>query len=182
MEGESDKIALETLAQRLTRDLPAEGISIRAMGGASAFGEHLTDLVGDGHPPVRFGGLCDQGEVDDLRRGMRQAGLGSDLTREEMEALGFYVCVEDLEDELIRAIGAGNAEAVIDAAGDLSSFRSLQNQPFWRGRDLTEQLRRFLSAGAGRKLRYARLLADALDLARIPRPLLGVLGESTGED
>ena len=35
-----------------------------------------------------------------------------------MERLGFYVCVEDLEDELIRAIGAAGVEALIDSQGD----------------------------------------------------------------
>jgi hypothetical protein len=36
-------------------------------------------------------------------------------------------------------------------------------------------LRRFLGAGARRKLRYARLLTEAIDPDRIPRPLEAVL-------
>ena len=51
-----------------------------------------------------------------------------------MERLGFYVCVADLEDELIRAHGAASVEEVVDAQGDLGSFRTLQKQPEWRGR------------------------------------------------
>jgi hypothetical protein len=92
-----------------------------------------------------------------------------------MERLGFYVCVEDLEDELIRAIGAGRVEALIDAQGDLGSFRSLQGQPEWRSRPAGAQLRRFLGSGARRKLRYARLLAGSVDLVRLPHPLEAVL-------
>ncbi len=75
-----------------------------------------------------------------------------------MEQLGFCVCVEDLEDELIRAIGAAEMEALIDSQGDLGSFRSLQRQPEWRSQPAEAQLRRFLGSGATRKLRYARVL------------------------
>ena len=88
-----------------------------------------------------------------------------------MERLGFYVCVADLEDELIRALGAASVERVVDAQGELGSFRTLQKQPAWQGRTNEEQLRRFMGSGGGRKIRYARLLVDALDLSQMPRPL-----------
>ena len=94
-----------------------------------------------------------------------------------MERLGFYVCVEDLEDELIRALGAASVESVLDAQGDLGPFRTLQKQPAWRGRPTDEQLRRFMGSGARRKIRYAKLLVDAIDLARVPRPLDRVLAQ-----
>ena len=93
------------------------------------------------------------------------------LTRTDMERLGFFVCSADLEDELIRALGAASVEAVVDAEGDLGSFRTLQKQPEWRGRATEQQLRRFMGSGSGRKIRYARLLVDALDLGQVPRPL-----------
>ena len=94
-----------------------------------------------------------------------------------MEQLGFYVCVEDLEDELIRAIGPAQVETLIASQGDLGSFRSLQRQPEWRGRAAPAQLRRFLASGSRRKLRYARLLAGAVDSDRLPHPLDGVLAQ-----
>jgi hypothetical protein len=62
-------------------------------------------------------------------------------------------------------------EAVVDAQGELGSFRTLQKQPAWRGRPAEEQLRRFLGSGGSRKIRYARLLVEALDLDHVPRPL-----------
>ncbi len=65
--------------------------------------------------------------------------------------------------------------ALIDSQGDLGSFRSLQRQPQWRGQLAWAQLRRFLGSGARRKLRYARLLAGAVDLDRLPHPLGAVL-------
>jgi hypothetical protein len=95
-----------------------------------------------------------------------------------MEELGFYVCVEDLEDEMIRAIGTARVEELVDSQGDLGSFRSLQRQPEWRGQPPGAQLRRFLGSGAGRKLRYARLLAGAVDMDRLPHPLEAVLTEA----
>jgi hypothetical protein len=92
-----------------------------------------------------------------------------------MEALGFYVCEADLEDELIRALGADAVQEVVAAHGDLGAFRTLQKQPPWQGRRTEDQLRRFMGSGGRRKIRYGRYLVDALDLARMPRPLDGVL-------
>jgi len=89
----------------------------------------------------------------------------------ESHRLGFHVCVADLEDELIRALGAAAVEQVVDAQGDLGPFRTLQKQPAWRGRPIEAQLRRFMGSGGRRKIRYARLLVDALDLSQVPRPL-----------
>jgi hypothetical protein len=42
-----------------------------------------------------------------------------------MERLGFYVCVNDLEDELIRAVGIAGVEALFDSQGDLRSYRPM---------------------------------------------------------
>jgi hypothetical protein len=174
VEGISDQRALEALAARRGRDLGAEGISIVPIGGAQAIGNFL-DRFGPRGLDVRLAGLCDAAQERDFQRGLERAGLGSNLTRAELERLGFYVCVEDLEDELIRALGAAAVEAVVDAQGDLGSFRTLQKQPAWQGRPVEEQLRRFMGSGGSRKIRYARLLVDALDLTQVPRPLDRVL-------
>jgi hypothetical protein len=174
VEGISDQVALEALAERRGRNLDAEGISIVPIGGAQAVGRFLDELGPQGRD-VRLAGLCDAAEEADFRRGLAWAGLGSNLTRADMERLGFYVCVADLEDELIRALGSAAVENVLDAGGDLGSFRTLQKQPAWQGRPTDEQLRRFMGSGGSRKIRYARLLVDALDLAQVPRPLDGVL-------
>jgi hypothetical protein len=174
VEGISDQRALEALAERRGRKLQAEGISIVAIGGAQAIGTFL-DLFGPQGLDVRLAGLCDAAEEGDFQRGLERAGLGSNLTRADMERLGFYVCVPDLEDELIRALGAAAVEQVVDAQGDLRSFRTLQKQPAWQGRTSEEQLHRFMGSGGRRKIRYARLLVEALDLTQVPRPLDGVL-------
>ena len=170
VEGISDQRALEALAERRGRNLDAERVAIVPIGGAQSIGRFLTRFGPQGLD-VKLAGLCDAGEEGDFQRGLERAGLGTDLTRAEMEGLGFYVCVADLEDELIRALGADAVEQVVDAQGDLGSFRTLQKQPEWRGRSTEEQLRRFMGSGGRRKIRYARLLVEALDLSRMPRPL-----------
>jgi hypothetical protein len=85
------------------------------------------------------------------------------------------VCEPDLEVELIRSLGAASVETVLQAQGDLHSFRTFQKQPAQQGRTIEAQLRRFLGTRAGRKAQYARVLVDALDLAQVPRPLEGAL-------
>jgi hypothetical protein len=180
VEGISDRIALETLAERRGRDLVADGVLVVPIGGAQSIRRFL-DRFGPRGLDTRLAGLYDVAEERDFRRGLDWAGLGTDLTRAEMEHLGFYACVADLEDELIRALGAGTVEGVVDAEGDLGSFRTLQRQPAWQGRGTEEQLRRFMGSGGGRKIRYARLLVEALDLAHVPRPLDLVLAHAIEE-
>jgi hypothetical protein len=63
---------------------------------------------------------------------------------------------------------------IVEERGELWPFRTLQKQPEWRGRPIDQQLRRFLG-NASRKIDYAPLLVEALDLSRAPRPLDVVL-------
>jgi hypothetical protein len=177
VEGSSDQVALQAIAERRGRDLAAEGIAVVPMGGARNL-RHFLELFGPRGLNLRLSGLCDAREEGDFRRGLEQAGLGSNLSRADMEALGFYVCVADLEDELIRCLGAAAVEQVVKAQGELASFRTFQQQPAWRGSSSQEQLRRFIGTHSGRKIRYARLLVDALDLTSVPRPLDRVLAHS----
>jgi hypothetical protein len=170
VEGASDQCAVEALAVRRSRDLTADGVCVVPMGGAMGVGRFLRLLGGQGLA-VEVRGLCDEAEESYFRRGLEQVGLGTGLTRSAMESLGFYVCVSDLEDELIRALGAAGVERVLAAERDLARFRLFQNQPAQRGRAVERQLRRFLGTTSGRKARYARALVLALDPNRIPRPL-----------
>ena len=123
---------------------------------------------------VAVAGLYDVAEEPDVRRGLQRAGFGSGSSRLELERLGFYACIEDLEDELIRAVGADRVVDIVEERGELGPFRTLQKQPEWRGRPLDQQLRRFLG-NSSRKIDYAPLLVDALDLSKAPRPLDAVL-------
>lgn len=170
VEGISDRIAVETLAARRGRSLAAERVAVVPMGGAQAIGRFL-DLYGPRGLDVRLAGLCDAAEESEFLGALERAGLGSGLARADMERLGFYVCVADLEDELIRTLGTATVQRVVEAQGDLGSFRTLQKQPAWQGRPVEEQLHRFMGSGGRRKTRYARVLVETLDLSRVPRPL-----------
>jgi hypothetical protein len=170
VEGVSDQLALEALARRRGRDLRAEGISIVPMGGATNIRRFL-DVYGPEGFDVRLAGLYDAGEEGDFKRALERAGFGIDLSRVDLERLGFYACQADLEEELIRALGVDGVERVIEAQDELTSLRSLQNQPAWRGREVEAQLRRFFGSKGSRKSRFGALLVEALDLTNVPRPL-----------
>jgi hypothetical protein len=144
VEGESDRVAVETLARRLG----VEGVDVLAIGGAHAVGRYQGVV-----------GLCDAGEAPIFRRTLEHV----------------FVCDVDLEDELIRALGADRVEEILAENGDLRRFRTLQKQAVWRDRPVRDQLRRWIGSGARRKTRYAGLLVEALDLDRVPAPLLDVL-------
>jgi hypothetical protein len=173
VEGASDQAALETLARRRGRDLGVEGVTIVPMGGATTIG-HFLDLLGPHGHDYRLAGLCDAAEEGDFRRGLERAGMGVHLTGDDMESHGFFVCVSDLEEELIRALGAEAVIDIIEEQGELGSLRMLQQQPFHRDRAVEQVLWRFMGTRSGRKANYARLLVAALDLDRVPRPLEGV--------
>jgi hypothetical protein len=174
VEGVSDQAAVETLADRLGHGLEAQGAVVVPTGGATNFARYLRILGAPEHG-LRLAGLCDAGEERFVRGGLRRAGLGADLTREEMEQVGFYVCVDDLEDELIRALGPAEVERIIEGQRDLPKLRTFQNQPDQRDRPIARQLHRYMGTTSGRKQRYARVLVEHMDLARVPRPLDGLL-------
>jgi hypothetical protein len=103
VEGTSDKVAVRALAVRLGRDLEAEGVQLRPIGGAQAIRRVLASLPAG----VRAVGLCDEGEARAFER-----ALGS----------GFFVCVRDLEDELVRAVGSEGVLRVIEERGELAAL------------------------------------------------------------
>ena len=170
VEGVSDQAAISALAKRRGRNLDDEGITTVAIGGATKIWPFL-ELLGPQGLNVKLAGLCDIGEERHFRRALERAGFGSDLTRSDMEALGFYVCDADLEDELIRSLGVDAVLEVATGQDDLGRFRIFQMQPEWQERCSEAQLRRWLGTTARRKLCYAKLLVNALDLDRVPAPL-----------
>ena len=174
VEGRSDLMALEVLARRRGRDLEREGVRVVAMGGATNVGHYL-DRYGPRGLGVKVAGLYDSAEERFFTQGLARAGLGVDLSSAQLQERGFFRCTADLEDELIRAIGAQRVEQLVEAQGEIASFRRLQRQPALRERSLHDQLRRLMSGRSGGKLRYAGIMAEAVDLHLVPRPLDAVL-------
>ena len=190
VEGLSDRAAVEALAARRGRDLRAEGVRTVPMGGATNLG-HFLDLLGPAGRDVRLAGLCDAAEAPGFRRTLQRAGLAAgpapaalppaapapadSAPADFLERVGFFVCVADLEDELIRSLGTARVEQVVADQGELGPLRTFSKQPAQRERTRAEQLRRFMGTRSGRKIQYARALAEALDPARVPDPLARLL-------
>lgn len=170
VEGPSDQYALEALAERRGRNLDADGISIVPIGGAQTIGAYLS-LFGPRGFDLPVGGLCDVAEEPVFADALRRAGHVIN-SQADMEQLGFFVCDRDLEAELIRAIGTADVVQLIDTAGDLAAFQALQQQPSYRTASLDDQGGVFVRR---RKIKYAPLLVDTLDLAQAPPALDGVL-------
>jgi hypothetical protein len=167
VEGMSDRRAVETLARRRGLDLAGSGVAVVPMGGFGNLPRVLEEYRG-----LRLAGLYDAGEE---RHFLRELGCRD---RSDLERAGFYACTRDLEDELTRAVGPAGMERVLAEQGDLGAFRTYQKQPAHRVRPLEEQLYGFMW---NRKQKYAVVLVEALDLARVPRPLDRVLAHiSTG--
>jgi hypothetical protein len=170
VEGVSDRAAFEAVAERLGRRLEDEGIAIIPMGGAMSIARFLRVLGPEGLG-LQLSGLCDAREASFFRRALEAAELGSHLTREGIEGLGFGICDADLEDEMIRALGTDAVEQVIADEGDGVAFATFQKQPFQRTQPLDRQLHRFFGTIGGRKEQYGRALASRLDADALPRPL-----------
>jgi hypothetical protein len=158
VEGESDRIALETLAARRGRNLADEGVAVVAIGGAQAVGRAVAGYAG-----LRVGGLYDIGEERAVLRGLERAAVAAD---------GFFACDPDLEGELVRALGPERMLELVESRGQLSAFETYRKQPAQRAKPLEAQLHGWLHNW---KIRYAAALIEALELDRVPRPLAGVL-------
>jgi len=163
VEGESDRVAVTTLARLHGRDLAAEGVEVVAMGGATNVHRFLGRYA-DPEAGVRVAGLCDLGERRFFARAVRRHGLT------------FFVCERDLEDELIRCLGADRVIEVVADQGEAGALATFRQQPAQRTRPVEAQLHRFLGTHSGRKAQYARALVEALPDGVSPAPLAGLLG------
>ena len=173
VEGLSDRLALLTLARRRGRNLDSEQTSVVALHGAGTIGSFLK-LLGPNGLKLKLSGLCDVNEEGDWIKKLEQNGFGSSLTRTTLVSLGFFVSVRDLEDELVRAVGNVKVETVIDAQGEAATLKTFAAQPDKKGKPVNEVLRLFLQS-RDRKVRYAPLLVEALDMGKVPQVLDDVL-------
>ena len=115
--------------------------------------------------------MYDVAEQRHVRRALTNAAIPI-TAHDSLESFGFFACVADLEEELIRALGVEAVERVLETQGELASFRRFQAMPHHRLRPVDQQLRRFLGTRATRKVRSARRLVERLDIDRLPRPLV----------
>ncbi|MEI5583497.1 MULTISPECIES: TOPRIM nucleotidyl transferase/hydrolase domain-containing protein [unclassified Agromyces] len=177
VEGESDHRAVLALASRLRVDLGAAGVRVAAMGGVTNM-RHCIGALDAELPAPRVLGLFDVGEFDVVRRMLDESGRGRPADLAEAEALGFFACSLDLEDELIRAAGPATVEAVLSEAGELARFRAFQGQVLQRDRPVEAQLRRFAGTAGGRKAWFGAAVIDRMPLDRAPAGILSLLREA----
>ncbi|MGW1674186.1 TOPRIM nucleotidyl transferase/hydrolase domain-containing protein [Streptomyces sp. NPDC002324] len=161
LEGLSDLAAVQALADRRGRDLAGEGVSVVSMGGAMSVGRYA-GLLGAPGLGLRLVGLCDEREKPFYDRGLDPAWTPRPSV---------HVCAADLEDELIRALGTARVEQIVEAEDELRAWQTFVRQPAQHGRSRHRQLRRFLGTKKGRKIRYGRLLVEALTPEQVPAPL-----------
>src|SRR5688572_4188422 len=169
VEGDSDAAAIRALADLIGCDLGLNHIQICSAAGVTNYSRVLADFVRT-QPNADFCGMYDVADERHVRRALANATIN--VADEPLESFGFFACVADLEDELIRALGAEAVERVLEAQAELKSFRRFQAMPQHRRAPVHHQLRRFLGTRATRKIRSAQRLVEALDLARLPHPLV----------
>lgn len=168
VEGESDVGAVRALADLIGCDLDVHHIQVWSAEGVTNFSQVLAEIVRT-HPGAEFCGMYDVTDERHVRRALAHATIPI-AAHEHLESFGFFACVTDLEDELIRALGTEAVERVLDAQAELGSFRRFQAMPQHRRTPVHQQLRRFLGTRATRKIRTAQHLVAALDVDRLPRP------------
>ena len=167
LEGRSDVAAVGAVAATYGLSERDHHYRLVDMGGVTGIRGHLRALRAE-PVPVRVLGMCDAGEVSVVVGALEGQGVAGDV---DLAEHGFSVCVADLEEELIRALGPDRVLGVLDRLGLSARFATLQNQPAWRSRPLPDQLHRFAGTTSGRKELLAGTLAAELAAEEVPAPL-----------
>lgn len=188
LEGPSDVAALETVLARhgdgVVRD-PTTGrrtaYRLVDMGGVTNIAAHLraarrTDPTAPA--PVVLG-LCDEREAWVVVRALRDVGRQVEDVAGLAEH-GFSVCHRDLEEELIRALGAERCLELLRSLGLDHRFRTFSAQRAWAGRPVEERLHRFCGVASGRKVRLAGAMAGALPPDAVPAPIARLVARLVG--
>jgi len=179
LEGASDVAAI--LALRAARGIRPddEPCVLVDMGGATNIRRHLA-AAAETEPRPTVIGLCDEQEAPFFVRALaahhRALGFDAAPTLATMSSHGFHVCRQDLEDELIRALGVDGTLAVLADLDLDTTFEAFTRQLAWQGKPVLHQLRRFCGTTSGRKELLAGAMAAALDVEATPPPLAALLG------
>jgi hypothetical protein len=176
VEGISDVLAIRAMAIRAGRNLDAEGITLLSLEGGGGLDSYVK-LLGPSGLGLELLGLCDADQEGQWAKWLEAAGLGHSLDRAKMEAIGFFVCDRDLEDELIRAVSVADVIQLIANEGEDAAFKAFIKAPAHSSKAPDDQIRSFFGK-SGRKARYAPLLVDATPSGSEPRSLQEVLSRA----
>ena len=158
VEGASDRIVLQRIAERTGRELDRLGVSVIELDGAGDVG-YVLSLFGARGFQVPLSFLIDEDAAADTA-----AKLGTGVAG--LEAHGVYVCRADLEDEYVRAIGPGPMWEAITTSG-LFTPGELANcaQASPGGERTQEDVASFCRRKRhGYKMRAAIVAAETLDV------------------
>ncbi|MGA8046423.1 MAG: hypothetical protein WCA30_09170 [Dermatophilaceae bacterium] len=168
LEGRSDVAALRAAAA--TADVDLSGVRLVDLGGITNIRSHLTALEREEPGGDQVLGMCDAGETRFVLSALEGTGRWV-RDSSDLPSAGFFVCVADLEEELIRALGTHRVLEVLDREGLRDKLDTLAQQPAWRDRPLRDQLHRFAGVASGRKELLATALTAELAAAELPEPL-----------
>ncbi|WP_226963778.1 hypothetical protein [Nostocoides sp. F2B08] len=173
LEGRSDIAAVRAAADVAEVDL--SDVRLVDLGGITNIRSHLVALTheacgGEGPDAEHVLGMCDVGETRFVESALESTGHWV-RDASDLPSAGFFVCVEDLEDELLRALGIPRVLGVLDRLGLRGKLDALAQQPAWRDRPLHEQLHRFAGVASGRKELLAAELTAELTPDELPEPL-----------
>lgn len=170
VEGPSDYLAVREAARRSGVDLDARGVAIVSLQGAGLLAIYLK-LLGPNGLDLKLLGLCDLDAEADWQTKLTAAGVPV-ADRATMNASGFYVCDTDLEDELVRALGDAEVQAILTQENEAANFAAFASDPARQGLSLSEQLVAFARK---RKVRWSPRLAAGLTAATAPPPISDLL-------
>ena len=168
LEGRSDVAAVRTAAATAGVDL--DDVRLVDLGGITNIRSHLAALAREEPGAEQVLGMCDAGETRYVESALQASGLWV-RDASDLPSVGFFVCVADLEDELLRALGTRRVLEILDRMGLRGKLDALAQQPAWRDRPLHEQLHRFAGVASGRKELLAAELTAELAPDELPEPL-----------
>jgi ABC-type ATPase involved in cell division len=168
VEGFSDFLALQRLAEIAGRNLDGEAVALIALEGETLF-KHYLQLFGPSGLDLELRGLCDaDAEASWISR---LAAAGNPVSdRGSLAASGFFVCDPDLEGELLHALGESQVEQVLDKDGALSAFQTFTGQNTGVANALLQG--QFVKKD---KIRWAPLLASEIAEQAIPEAIRELL-------
>lgn len=130
VEGASDRIFLQKAAELLGADFDRLGVSLLEMGGSGI--DYILKLFGASGFDVPLSILIDE---DAKTRTAKAFGSAES----DLESVGVFTCVKDLEGEYVRAVGATELYKWLDASNLFSKNEFANCKPSGPGGSYTDQ-------------------------------------------
>jgi len=170
VEGFSDLLAVRAVSPGLGVNLDGAGVSLLSLDGGDLF-MHYLHLLGPEGLDLDLRGLCDADKEASWTAKLNGAGVCV-VDRASLNAAGVQVCAPDLEGELLAALSDAEINQALNCDGALGDFQTWAAQQPQATLTVGGQHERFVKRD---KIRWAPLLAAAIDPANVPTPLINLL-------